>query len=52
MRPTVATYVYRGSGVPKPGGECVRRNLWLFGGTGPSDGQPVEIVAESFAYAP
>ena len=49
---SVATYVYRGSDVPKPGDERVRLNLWLFGGTAPSDGQPVEIVVESFAYAP
>ena len=48
---TVATYVYRGSRVPKPGDERVRLNLWLFGGAGPTDGQPVEIVVESFAYA-
>ena len=49
---TVATYVYRGSDVPKPGDERVRLNLWLFGGAAPSDGQPVEIVVESFAYTP
>jgi hypothetical protein len=49
---TVATYVYRGSDVPKPGDERVRLNLWLFGGAAPSDGQPVEIVIESFAFAP
>jgi hypothetical protein len=29
MRRTVATYVYRGSDVPKPGGERVHPNLWL-----------------------
>ena len=49
---TVATYVYRGTDVPKPGDERVRLNLWLFGGAAPSDGQPVEIVIESFAFAP
>jgi hypothetical protein len=48
----VATHVYRGSDVPKPGHERVRLNLWLFGGAVPSDGQPVEIVVESFAFAP
>lgn len=49
---TVATYVYRGSDVPKPGDERVRLNLWLYGGSAPSDGQPVEIVVEAFAFAP
>lgn len=52
MHRVVATYVYRGSDVPKPGDERVRRNLWLFGGEGPSNGQQVEIVVESFADAP
>jgi hypothetical protein len=49
---TVATYVYRGADVPKPGDERVRLNLWLFGGAAPQDGQPVEIVVESFAFTP
>lgn len=49
---TVATYVYRGTDVPKPGDERVRLNLWLFGGAAPMNGQPVEIVVESFAYTP
>ena len=49
---TVATYVYRGSDVPKPGDERVRLNLWLYGGSAPSDGQPVEIVVEAFTFAP
>ena len=49
---TVATYVYRGSDVPKPRYERVCLNLWLYGGAAPADGQPVEIVVESFAFAP
>jgi hypothetical protein len=52
MRTLAATLLYRGSDVPKPGDERVRGNLWLFGGAAPSDGQPVEIVIESFAFAP
>ena len=52
MRPMVATYVYRGADVPKPGDEGVRPNLWPLGGTAPSDGLPVEIVVQSFAFAP
>jgi hypothetical protein len=49
---TVASCVYRGGDVPKPGDERVRLNLWLCGGALPSNGQPVEIVVESFAFAP
>jgi hypothetical protein len=49
---TGAMYVYRGSDVPKPGDERVRLNLWLYGGNAPSNGQPVEIVVEAFAFAP
>jgi hypothetical protein len=48
----VATSTYRGTDVPKPGDERVRLNLWLFGGAAPSNGQPVEVVIESFAFAP
>ena len=49
---TVATYVYRGADVPKPGDERVRLNLWLFGGNAPTNSQSVEIVVESFAFTP
>jgi hypothetical protein len=49
---TVASYTYRGADVPKPGDERVRLNLWLFEGAGPSDGQPVEVVVESFTFVP
>jgi hypothetical protein len=44
--------VYRGSDVPKPGDERVHLNLWLFGGAAPANGLGVEIVVESFAFAP
>ena len=49
---TVATYVYRGTDVPKPGDERPRLNLWLFNGASPTNGQQVEIVVESFTFAP
>jgi hypothetical protein len=49
---TVATYVYRGADVPKPGDERVRLNLWLFGGNAPTNSQSVEIVVESFLFTP
>jgi len=43
---------YLGSDVPRPGGENVRLNLWLSGGAPPTDGQEVEVIADSFAFAP
>lgn len=49
---TVAMRVYRRSDLPKPGGERMRPTLSLFGGATPTDGQPVEIVVESFVYTP
>jgi len=48
----VASYVYRGSDVPKPGDERVRLNLWLFDGSAPTNGQPLEVVVESFVFTP
>ena len=48
----VATYMYRGTGVPKPADEPAGPNLWRYGGAAPSDIQPVEIVVESLACAP
>ena len=44
--------MYRGSDVPNPGEERPGLNLWPFGGAVPQDGQPVEIVVESFVSAP
>ena len=48
----IASYAYSGSDVPPTGDERVRLNLWLFGGVAPTDGQPVEIVIESFVFTP
>jgi hypothetical protein len=48
----IATYTYTGSDVPTPGDERVRLNLWLFGGNPPTNGQPVEVIVESFAFTP
>ena len=48
----IASYVYAGTDVPRPGDERVRLNLWLFQGLSPSDGQPVEVVVESFVFTP
>jgi len=41
-----------GSDVPPSGDERVRLNLWLFEGAAPTDGQPVEVVVESFTFTP
>lgn len=48
----VHAWTYTGTDVPKPGDERVRLNLWLFQGAAPQNGQPVEIVVESFVFAP
>jgi hypothetical protein len=45
-------WTYTGSDVPKPGDERVRLNLWLFGGSAPTTGQPAEVVVRSFAFTP
>jgi hypothetical protein len=37
-------------GVPVPGGENARINLWLFRGSAPTNGQNVEIVLSDFTY--
>jgi hypothetical protein len=38
--------------VPVPGGENPRMNLWLFQGSPPSDGQPVEVIVSKFEWVP
>ncbi len=48
----IQSWVYTGTDVPPSGEENVRMNLWLFNGTPPSDGQAVEVVIESFEFAP
>jgi hypothetical protein len=40
------------SGIPLPGGENARINLWLFRGRTPRDRQEVEVVIKKFEYAP
>jgi hypothetical protein len=40
----------RRNGVPKPGGENPRINLWLFQGAAPQNGQPVEVIVSQFEY--
>jgi len=48
----VFSCTYIGTDVPKPGDERVRLNLWLFQGAAPTNGQPVEVVVESFTFVP
>jgi len=48
----VQSWSYVGSDVPVPGGENPRMNLWLFRGTAPASGQPVEIVISAFSWTP
>lgn len=48
----VYAYTYAGTDVPKPGDERVHLNLWLFGGSAPTNGLPVDVVVESFTFVP
>jgi hypothetical protein len=47
----IASHVFT-DGIPQPGGEQVRMNLWLDGGRAPSDGQTVEVVVAGFQFSP
>jgi hypothetical protein len=40
------------TGIPSPGGEHVRMNLWLDSGNPPTDWQPVEIIIQGFSFTP
>lgn len=40
----------RRAGIPKPGGENPRINLWLFQGQAPLDGSPVEVIVSRFEH--
>jgi hypothetical protein len=40
------------SGIPQPGGENARVNLWLYQGRQPSNRQPVEVVISKYEYLP
>jgi hypothetical protein len=49
------TTIYRHSftaGIPVPGGENARMNLWLVGGQPPRHGQDVEVVVSRFEFRP
>ena len=42
----------RRNGIPKPGGETPRINLWLSRGAPPSNGLPVEVIISKFEFVP
>lgn len=48
----LASWTYTGDGIPTPGNEKVRMNLWLLGGTPPPSGMPAEVVVNSFEFRP
>jgi hypothetical protein len=43
-------WAYADTDVPPSGGENVRLNLWLFGGTAPTDGREIEVVLTRFTF--
>lgn len=42
----------RRAGIPKPGGENARINLWLFQGAAPQNALPVEVIISKFEFLP
>lgn len=48
----LASFTFAGPGVPPPGGENTRMNLWLRGGLPPAAGREVEVVIRSFTHTP
>ncbi len=48
---TLQSWTYtRRAGIPRPGGENPRINLWLFRGAAPQNGLPVEVIVSKFEY--
>ena len=48
----VSAWNYTGSDVPVPGGENARMNLWLYQRKAPKNGQPSEVILNSFTFRP
>lgn len=46
------TWTFQGDGVPSPGRESARINLWLFRGEPPPSGNRQEVVIERFDFEP
>ena len=47
-----STWTYSGHDVPEPGSEHAHMNLWLHRGAPPTDGQPAEVIVDSFQFTP
>ena len=47
---TVQSWTYSGSDARTPGDERPHMNLWLFRGSAPLNGQPVEVVFSAFRF--
>jgi hypothetical protein len=47
--PPIAEHTFT-SGVPTPGAETLRFNLWLDHGLAPTNGEPVEVVIHRFEF--
>jgi hypothetical protein len=50
--PVIHQWTYNRPGVPVPGDENVRLNLWLFRGAPPTNRQPVEVIIRRFVFVP
>lgn len=48
----IGSWTFTGTGIPHPGAENARINLWLYQGKAPSDGQSVEVVISKFEFIP
>ena len=46
------SWVYAGEDIPAPGGENVRINFWLLGGTPPLNGEGSEVIVSNFEFTP
>ncbi|MEM8947569.1 MAG: hypothetical protein AAGD11_20515 [Planctomycetota bacterium] len=48
----IIDWTYSGDGVPEPGQENVRVNLWLDNGAPPASEKPIELVVKQFLFVP
>lgn len=48
----IFAWSFTGSGIPRPGAENARINLWLYQGRAPQNGQEVEVVIGNFTFTP
>jgi hypothetical protein len=49
---TIQSWTFAGGGVPRPGSEHARLNLWLMDGEPPSRRHEVEVIVQSFRFVP